>query len=327
MAYETVDCVDAGSEYCPCYLAETNNCLICSQLQGQPFCDCINWKGVCILQEYAWNQNRIKAPREISDAEIIERERTSPVAEFLRIKVTRTMAKELSQPGSYIFIREKDHPQFFDAPMSVMYSDEVNGTIDLLIQIHGPKTKLIDSPEKGISIRGPYWNGVMGLKNLKLLKNSSCIIAARGIAQSPSVPVAKKLRASQNKVTIILDKGTAHTDYSKKYFEELGCSIFEADLLENKCLTEKACRIISDIIAEDNIKLIFSGGSDILHKGLIQLKDKLNKDILFSCTNNAKICCGEGVCGSCGIRDIDGKSIKPCKAQIDPANIFGGIEK
>ena len=49
MFKETIDCIDAGSEFCPCHLAESGECILCSQLQGSHFCDCLNWKGVCIL--------------------------------------------------------------------------------------------------------------------------------------------------------------------------------------------------------------------------------------------------------------------------------------
>ena len=51
MFKETIDCIDAGSEFCPCHLAESGECILCSQLQGSHFCDCLNWKGVCIYQE------------------------------------------------------------------------------------------------------------------------------------------------------------------------------------------------------------------------------------------------------------------------------------
>ena len=48
MFKETIDCIDAGSEFCPCHLAESGECILCSQLQGSHFCDCLNWKGVFI---------------------------------------------------------------------------------------------------------------------------------------------------------------------------------------------------------------------------------------------------------------------------------------
>jgi hypothetical protein len=86
MAYEAVDCVDAGTDYCPCYLAETNNCLICSQLQGKVFCDCINWKGVCIYQEFVWNGNKMKEPRENVPVSILEKRFINENILFLKLK-------------------------------------------------------------------------------------------------------------------------------------------------------------------------------------------------------------------------------------------------
>lgn len=47
MDYEVIDCIDAGTEFCPCHLAEEGECILCSQLHGKCFCDCVNWKGVC----------------------------------------------------------------------------------------------------------------------------------------------------------------------------------------------------------------------------------------------------------------------------------------
>mgnify|MGYP000921887947 CR=1 FL=1 len=51
MIKERMDCIDCGTEYCPCHLAESGECIMCSQLQGECFCDCVNWKGVCVYQE------------------------------------------------------------------------------------------------------------------------------------------------------------------------------------------------------------------------------------------------------------------------------------
>jgi NAD(P)H-flavin reductase len=200
MAYEAVDCVDAGTEYCPCYLAETNNCLICSQLQGKLFCDCINWKGVCIYQEYVWNRNKRKESRETLDAKVLEKYYVNDRVIFIKLKVTRTLARELNQPGSYVFIRNVNDPEFFDVPMSVMYSDEVAETADMLIQIRGVKTKSLEDVGDLLLVRGPYWNGILGLKNLKSIKDKNCLIIARGIAQAASVLAAKKLCYSGNNV-------------------------------------------------------------------------------------------------------------------------------
>lgn len=324
MAYEAVDCIDAGTDYCPCYLAETNNCLICSQLQGKVFCDCVNWKGVCIYQEYKWNGSKMKEPRENVNVEVLERRLINPKIIFLKLKVTKTLARELNQPGSYIFLRDENYPEFFNVPMSIMYSDEINQTIDLLIQIRGIKTKVLNSDKQYMTIRGPYWNGLIGLKNLKVLRDKNCILVARGIAQAPSVIVAKKLVCAGNKITVILDPGSSSTDFSRKYFESLGCSIIETGVLNKNILTESVLSELNRLFKDKKIDLIFSGGSDILHKSILNIINSYDKDILFACTNNANICCGEGICGSCSTRLKDGRRIKSCKAQVDPVDILGG---
>lgn len=323
MSYESIDCVDAGTDYCPCYLAETNNCIICSQLQGKEFCDCINWKGVCIYQEYIWNGSKGKQIRESLSVNVIEKNEINEKVLFLKLKVSKTLARELNQPGSYIFIRDEKYPQFFDVPMSVMYSDETDGMIDLLIQIRGIKTKVLNKIGETLKIRAPYWNGVIGLKNLKAVAGQNCLIVARGISQAPSVLVAKKLKASNNNIKVLLDEGSSGTSYSKKYYEKLGCDIIKAEILKNKIFDETARQIIKNIIRDFNIKFIFSGGSDIIHKEILNIIKETDDKILFACTNNANICCGEGICGSCSIRLKDRRSIKACKAQVDPNDLIG----
>jgi NAD(P)H-flavin reductase len=209
--------------------------------------------------------------------------------------------------------------------MSVMQSNETEGVIDLLVQIRGIKTKLLKNLNEAVIIRGPYWNGIMGLKNLKLVSGKNCLIITRGIAQAPSVLVAKKLKFSGNNITVVLDGGSSQTTISKEYFEKIGCSVIEANILNKKIFDENALLMIKDIIENDGIELIFSGGSDIIHKNIIEICKSSPNKILFSCTNNSSICCGEGVCGSCTIRLKDGRKIKACKAQVDPIDIIGGI--
>ncbi|KPU44867.1 dihydroorotate dehydrogenase B (NAD(+)), electron transfer subunit [Oxobacter pfennigii] len=325
MTYESVDCVDAGTDYCPCYLSETNDCLICSQLQGKLFCDCINWKGVCIYQEYIWNGSRRKDSRENINASVLNIFMLNEKVIFIKLKVSRTLARELNQPGSYIFIKNSNYPEFFNTPMSVMYADEINGTIDLLIQVRGIKTKIFQKTLDSFQIRGPYWNGIMGLKNLKKVSNKNCLMVVRGIAQAPSVGVAKKLKFSNNNVYVIFDEGTSNTSISKEYFDKLGCEIKEMSIMENRSISSAASAFIKETINEKDIDLIFSGGTDIIHKEIIEIKNSFSKDILLACTNNANICCGEGICGSCNTRLKDGKRIKACKAQADPEEILGGI--
>ena len=70
MIKEAVECIDLGTEYCPCKLAEQGQCLICSQCQGECFWDCLNWKGVCVYQELYNNGNKAKEGRKTYDCTV-----------------------------------------------------------------------------------------------------------------------------------------------------------------------------------------------------------------------------------------------------------------
>ena len=258
------DCIDAGTEYCPCYLAETGECIMCSQLQGKVFCDCINWKGVCIYQEYIWNHSRNKDNRQGEYCRILAKNNVPPTVTLLKIEVPKTLARELNQPGAYVFLRTAQDTAYFDMPISVMRADERAGTIEVAIQEKGIKTKYLrlgeavdtadtadtadtvesaelaeaaGKSEQGIFLRGPYWNGVLGLKYLKSFQKGKALMIVRGIGQAPALAVAKKLLQGGNEVEVVLDEGWIKADLTMKLFQELGCSVLKKEALDLAKLT------------------------------------------------------------------------------------------
>lgn len=318
-----VDCIDAGSEYCPCYLAETGECITCSQLQGKDFCDCKNWKGVCIYQEYVWNRHTIKEGRKNFLCRILEKERVSDAVVILTIEVTKTLARELNQAGAYVFLRGAREPYFFDTPMSIMTADAERGTIKAALQVRGVKTKSLGVLDDEVYLRGPYWNGLLGLQNLKKMRGQRALLVTRGIGQAPALPVARKLVMAGNEVDVILDPGRAGVCFAEPYYRELGCGVVVLPLLDNKLsVPEESLAIIKSMVEEKGVSLVYSGGSDKLHEGIGRLVSSLDKDISFCCSNDAKFCCGEGVCGSCQTRLPDGSRIKTCKTQLSPIELF-----
>lgn len=54
-----VECVDAGSAYCPCQLAELGQCIECSLLRGEDECRC-HWAGSCIWSHSQWGRGKIR---------------------------------------------------------------------------------------------------------------------------------------------------------------------------------------------------------------------------------------------------------------------------
>ncbi len=324
--HQVLDCIDAGTEYCPCFLAETGDCIMCSQLQGREFCDCQNWKGVCIYQEYVWNGSKIKEQRKDHLCRIISKRQITEGVVLCRIKVSTTLARELNQPGAYVFLRNVNEPGYFDTPMSVMAADGREGTIDIVIHTKGTKTKALVFNSGEFYLRGPYWNGILGLKYIKGLRNSRVLLIARGVGQSPVVNVARKLLAAGNEAIIILDKGRLGINIAEEYLREMPCEIVNKQVLDLNSLEipKDTVEYIQEVAAKRQISLIYSGGTEKLHEGIVKIIDSLEGNIMFACSNNAKFCCGEGICGSCQIRLQDGSRIRTCKTQINPREIFRG---
>ncbi|AKL95336.1 hypothetical protein CACET_c18880 [Clostridium aceticum] len=300
-------CIDAGSDYCPCYLAETMDCITCSHLKGKEFCDC-DWRGVCIYQSFTFEGNRKKDPRVDFHAEIVERKELGDKIIVFTLRVPHSFARQVNQPGSYIFIRNKDFGQYFDIPISVMYVDGQKDLIKIAVEIHGVKTKTIKNVEDSMSIRGPYWNGVFGLEHLKQAQNANCLIVTRGIAQAPAILVTNYLLRNNNAIDVLIDQGSTDYNFIEEFckVKNLGkCDLYEPEGIE----------LLQEIMDKKSYDLIFIGASDYLQKRLYDSVEELKKKKVVT-TNNNEICCGEGICGSCTIYDMNGIPIRTCKTQF-----------
>lgn len=224
------------------------------------------------------------------------------------LSVPHTLARQLNQPGAYIFIRNKESNHFFDTPMSIMDSDPINKTIKLAVQVHGVKTKTINDVKDTILIRGPYWNGIYGLEHLKKTQNSKCLFLARGVAQAPALLVIKHLLTHNNKIDVLLDSGSINHEFITEGNDVN--IIGRYDLLN-----EDTHEAILDLLQNGGYDLIFIGTSDYLRDKITNIPEMNNRKIVV--TNNNAICCGEGICGSCVVYDLNGVPIKTCKTQMN----------
>ncbi len=305
MSIRELQCVDAGSEYCPCSLAEENNCIICTQLQGKSFCDC-NWMGVCIYNDFYFLDNKRKDTREPEEVPIVNSKIIDDII-ILTLKVNKYMARVLKQPGSYIFIRDKHSNHYFDIPISIMDCDEEESTIKIAIEVRGVKTKKILKHGDSLIIRGPFWGGIFGLNNLKTTKDSKCLVLVRGVAQAPAILAIKQLLKNNNDLDIVVNKRQNEYNFINEYFNI--DSIREVDMASDE--VGLLCR---ELMEENNYTLVFIGGSDNLQRKIIKEVEGWN-NVKFVTTNNNSICCGEGICGACSKKDESGIWIKTCKAQ------------
>lgn len=323
MNYEVTDCIDAGTEYCPCHLAQVGECILCSQLSGKTFCDCINWKGVCIYQEYVWNGNKAKSQRKNYFCKVLKKENIENKVVIFTLLTTHKIAQDLVHPGSYIFMRSPKTTQFYDTPISIMDVNTEENWIKVAIEVKGIKTKTIDSimENENMLIRAPFWNGIFGLKNVYAAKDGVSLIVARGIGQAPMIPVLRKLYSNGNRLIVVLDNANYKDDFVSEYLSMYDCKVIKCNTLDKGDLTEELKSIIVKSIEDEKVNLIHCDGADILNFKIVEfVKDRVKTS---SC-NNARMCCGEGVCGSCSAR-YKGHVVKRlCKIQTEPKKLFEG---
>lgn len=331
MDYEVINCIDAGTEFCPCSLAEVNQCLLCSQLAGKNFCDCTNWTGVCIYQEYIWNGKCSKAGRSSIDCKIIEISWLQQSIFKLKVSIPNSLARALIYPGSYIYIKPIKYSDYFFAPISIMECDVEHNSISLLIEVKGIKTTLLSRQTIGdiVSIKGPYWNGIQGLKNINNCKNSNVIFVLRGIGQAPSLPVLNKLSLEENNnnITIFLDETYKKLNLINDYKDKDNVTIIKCSTLDKGLLKKDFSLQFQNLIKTNNYQLVHCGGPDILSYRLVQEIESACSNVTTSCCNNFKMCCGEGICGSCTIKTKDHKLRKMCKLQTEPQYFLKGRRK
>lgn len=278
---------------------------------------------MCIYQEYCTNGNKPKPQRKSYFCKILNKECIEDNIIILSLLVPHKIAQDLYHPGSFIFMRNPSTMQFYDTPISIMDVDLEENIIKVAIEVKGIKTKNINNLKEDdkVLIRAPFWNGVFGLKNVYMSKEGTSLIVAKGIGMAPMIPVLRKLYANGNKLIVILDKSPYKNIFIKEYLKKYDVEVIECNVLVNGELTEEVKSTINEIMDKKKINLIHCAGADILIYKII----KFNKDrVKISCCNNAKMCCGEGVCGSCSTR-YKGRVVKRlCKVQTEPSNIFEG---
>ncbi len=323
MMYEDKNCIDAGTEYCPCHLAATKECILCSQLSGKEFCDCKNWKGTCILQEYNFNADKPKSQRKTYIGEVINKAYEQKGLLKLEIQASKALVKGVNKAGSFIFLRREGCMQFYDTPISIMNADEEKGVITVAIEIRGIKTKTIQEVIVGerILLRGPFWNGIFGLRELKDLKNSKGIILGRGIGIAPMLPVIETLLNQNNEIYVIIDTNPFGKEIFKEELEKFIVEKQYMRVFDKGELTKELKDTINNLIEYRGFKHIHIAGADILS---YRITEAFKDIVTLSCCNNAKMCCGEGVCGSCSSRYSGHVVRRLCKVQCEPNKLFEG---
>lgn len=298
------NCIDSGGNFCPCNLAYSNDCIRCNMLNNNNCCDCV-WQGVCILNTL--NHNKLYKPNERKQylCKIVENKEIEKDVYLMKINIPNELSKDLYRPGSYVMLKSKEkNSDIFNTPISIM--DIENDILEVVIRSVGPKTKAIVKSSE-LYVKGPYFNGIFGLDNINKAFNEKCMLILSGLSQVNAIKVVKKL-IDNNRVDVFINSDGILIDEVTNKIKDLGANIYYFDIND--------LEVIRGHIKENNIGLVYCASNLAVSKIIRDIVDSIDDTIKLSISNNNLICCGEGMCGACGI-EINGEIVKTCKSQID----------
>lgn len=318
---EGLTCIDINSQYCPCVLAQINQCVVCTVLSGKEYCEC-TWNGTCILYEKYWRSREhiieigeFSRFEEITTFHIVKEFNANSY--LLRFELSLDFMDKLKRAGAFVFFRNPEDPFYFNFPVGIMRVME--NYVEVVVESIGPKSsKIFMDNSRRIVVKGPYYNGVLGYPWIDNISDSKIILVAGGIGQAPALSIATAISQpnKRNQLIVILAPGKIGHLFIEQDLEALKSLIYRVPSLRKdgiKLLREKL---------DSSFQLIVSAGPDEQHTEIIKLMGELGVDIPIAVTNNAIMCCGEGVCGSCLKKDKkEKKLIRMCKSQIDFRNI------
>ena len=313
-------CIDINSKYCPCLLADTNHCIFCSHLKGEATCNC-DWSGVCILNEQHWQHKRQQPGEEPSktrleeQVEFIIKEQIGQNTYILEFAVTIELAEQLEKIGSFVFVRCPSDPHFFYFPINIM---KIEGNLlQVGVETIGPKSiKILAENNTKLMVRGPYFNGVLVGPWIDNITDGNIILIAGGIGQAPLFPLATKLTRGSNRVMAMLAPGKVGKVFIDGQLEEMGVQVHKVSSMRQSGMS-----MLREWFALKP-DLIVSAGPDAQHYGVIAAMQAAGVNVPMVATNNATMCCGEGICGSCLKKTRDNQTIRMCKQQTDFSNII-----
>lgn len=322
-------CVDAGTDNCPCPLAETGDCLVCSRLAGRQECDC-SWTGVCVYNEFVQNGKVVRQQRRSRPVEIVKKIWYGSDLLVIVLRVSRGFALKAAQPGSFVFVNPVGRSELSNVPVSVMRSDVENGRLFLALKVISAKTKVVAEAADKLVLRGVYRNGLIGggvsglneeLRGTASVKTEPrWLVITRGTGFAPAVNL---LSAAGGRITadLLIDSDNVCDEIiadNMRGIPDERLSVRKVSLQElvEAMMTEKAkgrSGSLAGVYRADDYDRIIIMASDHYIKNISDCMEIPSGKLVFC--NNFRMCCGEGICGACGHTDENGKVSKMCKCR------------
>lgn len=291
---KNLNCYDIGSEVCPCVLAKSGNCVVCTKNNGGSCSQC-NWHGICITTLLHQNSSHL-AIRSECKVKILQKKKYTDKFTVLILSVSRGFAQKATTPGAYIFARANSSIKAFDMPISILKSEPEFCRIHIGVCNSGPKSQEICNAEDSLIIRGVFRGGLCGLKEAAEYEN--CVVYAKGIAIAPLNNLRGNIRGIEK---CYVDLAKINEDFFYEYF---GWLHSERTLIVDFSNAE-------ELFAKETVQNM-KNAIVLASPFYVELfRRNFSGEIVYPATGN--YCCGEGICGACTCQDEWGETIHKCK--------------
>jgi len=306
-------CIDAGREGCPCILAESGDCLVCSRLGGGS-CDDCSWQGTCIYGLYEQNGRQIIQERQNRCLPIREVRTYGPDLKVFILEADKGFCQRAGTAGSFVFVKPASDPDWYGAPISVLKAEPEAGLIHLAVYACGPKTRRILQQTEALHIRGIYYSALTGQRSL-LTDPEETWIFAKGVAIAPLrnyLDGGSRYTRQLRNMRLFVDLDKTGPDFFRDYFGDLPASAIEiCDFVrEGLCGQSRLEHLQSQCQGRARINLLALMSPYYVR----QIQKIAGKEKAVLRPNEGNMCCGEGICGACTETDQQGRVIRNCKA-------------
>lgn len=306
-------CIDNGREGCPCALAASGNCLVCSRLNGGA-CDDCSWQGTCVYALYEQNGRYIIQERQNRLLPVKEVRTYGPNLKVFVLEADKGYCQKAQTAGAFVFVKTKYDHDWFGAPISVLKSEPDKGCIHLAVCSCGPKTYRILQEREQLHVRGIYYNALTGQKGL-LTDPEETYIFAKGVAIAPLrnyLDGGSRYTRQLQQMKLFVDLDKTGMDFFKDYFGDLPASAVQIRdfIREGLCTQTQLEHLQAQCQSRARINLLALTSPYYVRR----IQKVVGKEKSILCPTEGNMCCGEGVCGACTETDPRGRLIRKCKS-------------
>lgn len=235
--------------------------------------------------------------------EIAEKKLLSHTVHQIKVSAPKIAAKR--KAGQFVILRLNEHGERI--PLTIVDSDEKQGTITLIVQEVGKTTAMLGALNKGDNILDVV--GPLG-KPTHIENFGTAICVGGGIGAAPVYPIAKALKTAGNKVISIIGARTKELlileDEMKKTSDEIHITTDDGSYGHHGFVTQILQKLIDDKI---KIGIVIGIGPIPMMRAVSNTTRPYNIPTVVSL--NPIMVDGTGMCGACRVT-INGKTEFVC---------------